>query len=114
MLTYEQFMKLVPEETAIFVSKVLPYLDGYLRDDVKLRFKGDHQAEHKDSKTNFLLLYCLSDSKEYATFLKKYGFDIDKYKINADWINLKANREVLLKNLAKFLIFMMIKRYMQV
>lgn len=101
MLTYEQFMKLVPEETAIFVSKVLPYLDGYLRDDVKLRFKGDHQAEHKDSKTNFLLLYCLSDSKEYATFLKKYGFDIDKYKINADWINLNANREVLFEKFSK-------------
>lgn len=101
MLTYEQFMNLVPKETAVFVSKVLPYLDGYLREDVKLRFKGDRQAEHKDSKTNFLLLYCLSDWKEYATFLKKYGFDTDKYKINADWINLKANREILYEKFSR-------------
>ena len=72
MLTYEQFMKLVPKETAAFVSKVLPYLDGYMREDVKLRFKGDNQAGHKDSKANFLLLYCLADWKEYSTFLKNY------------------------------------------
>ncbi len=95
MLTYEQFMKLVPKETAAFVSKVLPYLDGYMREDVKLRFKGDNQAGHKDSKANFLLLYCLADWKEYSTFLKNYGFDIDKYKINRDWVDLKANREIL-------------------
>lgn len=101
MLTYEQFMNLVPKETAAFVSKALPYLDGYLRDDVKLRFKGDHQAEHKDSKTIFLLLYCLSDQKEYATFLKRYGFDIDKYKINTDWVNTKANREMLYEKFSR-------------
>lgn len=95
MLTYEQFMNLVPEETAAFVSKVLPYLEGYLRDDVKLRFKGDHQSENRYSKTNFLLLYCLSEQKEYAAFLKKYGFDLDKYKINRDWVDPNADLGVL-------------------
>ncbi|MCI9233197.1 MAG: hypothetical protein HFH08_01210 [Bacilli bacterium] len=101
MLTYEQFMNLVPKETATFVSKVLPYLDGYLRDDVKLRFKGDYQSDHKDSKTNYLLLYCLSDRKEYATFLKRYGFDIEKYKINTDWVNLNVNSELLFEKFSQ-------------
>ena len=86
ILTYEQFMSLVPKETATFVSTILPYLDGYLRDEIFLRFKGDYKTDSIYSKTNFLLLYCLSGIGDYGTFLGKYGFDLNKYKINSDWI----------------------------
>lgn len=97
-LTYEQFMNLVPEETALFVTKVLPYLDAYLKDDVTLQFKGDHHTNNKYSKVNFLLLYCLAQTDEYGAILKKYGFDLKKYKINLERVKKDENQKVMFEN----------------
>ncbi len=96
MLSYNEFKRLVPNDTAQFVDFALPYLDYYARDSRSLNFRRtDKQSKHYYSKYFFLLLYAMVQNPNYETYFSKYGFEKERIKIEKDSANSNKQKEEL-------------------
>ena len=79
MLSYEKFLKLVPEETAAFVNYALPYLNYYAADTRYLDFKKTNDStSNYYNKFFFLMLYAMTKNPTYESYFSKYGFNRDR------------------------------------
>lgn len=82
MISYNEFKRLVPEETASFIEFALPYLNFYAKDSKILEFRNSLSTDNYSSKCFFLLLYAIAQNKDYETYFSKYGFNKSSIKID--------------------------------
>ena len=75
-LSYEEFIKLIPEDTKKYVDIVLKYMDGYIVRNNDIYVKDDynqviHNSINNDYKIKAIFLGMLSKSSEYSYIAKK-------------------------------------------
>lgn len=73
-LTYEEFLKTVPKETAEFTKQILPYLYHYVNND---NSTGPKLYKY-DIKTFLITLFTLSKNENYKYILAKSGLNLSK------------------------------------
>ena len=83
-MNFDEFSKIIPEETKEFIVNSLPYLKYYSK-NVDLKVKSQDYssgcAKSYYSKMFYLLLIVLNDKNEYAGLLSKYGFSSEKFDL---------------------------------
>lgn len=96
MLNYDEFKKLVPEETAKLLKFSLPYLNYYATDGRNLEYrKTEEVSNNYFSKFLFLLLYAMAQNPEYETLLSKFGFDKSRIKVEKNSTTSSKTEEAL-------------------
>ena len=84
-MNYDEFSKLIPDETKEFIVNALPYLRYYSNENKVLSVKSVEyekwEAKSYYSKMFFLLIIVLNDINEYAGLLSKYGFSPNNFSI---------------------------------
>lgn len=104
MLSYEEFLKLVPKETATFINHALPYLNYYEKDSKTLYFrKTDRYTPNYYSKFFFLMLYAMTKNPTYEAYFSKYEFDRERIKIDKEKIIPFVSEEDLYNSLGSII-----------
>lgn len=87
-MTYEQFIKLVPNETKQFIRKALPYLDAYINRGMVLLLQHTvYSLKSSEEKAFYLLCHLLKEEKKYASLFSKFLFDNSEITIGYDRID---------------------------
>ena len=93
-LTYNEFKKIVPEETSTFFEQLLPLIDYYIGDYNDLQIGTDFN-ENETIKKFFLSIYCLGNMDEYSAFLGLLGYDNSVLEVEEVKLEAKTNLEDL-------------------
>lgn len=75
-MNYEKFIETVPEETGVFIKKLLSYLNYF--NDEKLKCDNTF-IENENIKILLLMLYVLAQEEKYKIIFAQCGLNIDNF-----------------------------------